>query len=1048
MSAKNGRTVLGLDLGANSIGWALVKFEGEDPTGLIDMGVRVFDAGAVGDIDRGMDESPAVERRMARQRRRQTGRQSDRMKKVACVLQKHGLLPAGNVDHGKARHDFFLYLDERIRSEFKEQGVPVSNTNGLRELPYFLRARGLDDALAPYVMGRALYHLAQRRGFLSNKKTERDDKETGKVKEGIAELAEAMREAGARTLGEYFFMTDPVRERRIRNRWTARDMYRQEFERLWESQRAHHPDRLTEEAHKAIHEAIFYQRPLKSQKGLVGRCELEPSQRRAARALLISQRFRILQKVNDLRLHYPDGSECTLSDEEKKRLANFMNEKEDVTFPTVREVLKLEKGVQFNLERGGETKLKGNTTAARIRKAIGDTWDRMDYQMQCSIVSALMGVERFETLQRMGQEDWGLTLDQATALAKVHLEEGYGSLSKRALKKLLPLMEQGMSFKTAEKQVYEDAFKTKEALDALPPVRKHPKDKYCPDGVAGLEIRNPVVMRTLTEMRKVVNGLLAKYGKPDAIHLELAREMKKNREERKRIWKDNRQRENKRKGAEERIKREAGKPTPSRADIEKVLLADECGWRCPYTGKSISMTSLLGEHPQFDVEHIIPFSRCLNDGFINKTLCYHEENRARKRNKTPWEAYGETEEWEEILARVQAFQGDAARIKLERFQLRETDPFDEIAAQKLNDTRYASKLAARYLSYLYGEEAVSRILTNTGQITAMLRNGWNLNSVLGDDGLKNRDDHRHHAIDALVIALTTRSAIKQLSDAAARQTKTKGRERGFEKQISIPWDSFLQDTEILVKKIVISTRKRSRIRGRLHEDTNYGLPKKDKEGKQYHPRRKILDETFPRKNIEKIIDPAVRKAVYAHFEECGQNSKKAFGDVHNHPKMFDGTPIHKVRLKVVTNAFQLGHKDPYRFVVTGTNHHMEIVEYKDKKGSLRWEAITISLLEAVRRTMKKQPAVQSDHGPEKKLVCTLAVGDTISLFEDGRKTLYLISCVSGKNAEMYPLLDARKTSEIRNDRGSWIKRSAESLRKLSMQKLLVSPIGEVSIAHD
>ena len=1047
MINNNSHRVLGIDLGANSVGWALVQFKNNEPCDIVDMGVRIFDAGAVGDIDRGMDESPAVERRIARQRRRQIGRQSDRIKKTACVLQKHGLLPQGDVNHGKARHEYFVALDRHIRETFEKQGISASSPEGLRELPYFLRARGLDTPLEPHAFGRALYHLAQRRGFLSNRKTEKDDKETGKVKEGIAELAQAMEAAGTRTLGEYFYRTDPVKERRIRNRWTARDMYRREFELLWVSQEKHHSDLMTLTAHREIYDAIFYQRPLKSQKGLVGRCELEPSQRRAAKALLISQRFRILQKVNDLRMHYLDGTECTLSSEEKVSLAALMDEKEEITFAGIQKALKLDKTVEFNLERGGEKKLKGNTTAARIHKAIGIQWDRLDYTEKCFMVSAIMGVENPDTLQEMGRVRWGLNPEEAASFAKIHLEEGYCALSKRAMKKLQPLLEQGISFKTAEKQVYEDAFRSKEVLEALPPVRRHPKDKFCPEAVRGLEIRNPVVMRTLTEMRKVVNALMVKYGKPDAIHLELAREMKKSREERKNIWKDNRERENRRSEAFERIKKEDGKPSPSRADVEKVLLAEECGWQCPYTGKSISMGSLLGDNSQFDVEHIIPFSRCLNDGFINKTLCYHEENRTRKRNKTPWEAYGETEQWEEIITRVQKFTGDAARIKLERFQIRETDAFDEIASQKLNDTRYASKLAARYLGFLYGEESLSRIQTNTGQITAKLRDGWRLNSILAEDGLKNREDHRHHAIDALVIALTTRSAIKQLSDAAVKQSTAKGRTRGFEKQIPQPWDSFLADTAAQVEKIVISRRIKRRIRGRLHEDTNYGPPRKDEKGKAYHPIRKPLTDTFENKNIEEIIDPGIRKYVLEHFVKNGRNSKQAFSDPANHPVTPYGTPIHRVRIRKVTNAFPLGSDDVTRYVTTDTNHHMEIVEYKDKKGNVKWEGIIVNLLEATQRKLNKQPVINPDHGPGRTLICTLSSGDIIQVTEDEQEKVFLVRTCSGGNVEMSALLDARKKTDIKAE-GAWIKRSADKLRQLNMIKLHVTPLGEVYPCHD
>src|SRR5690606_35417899 len=143
-----------------------------------------------------------------------------------------------------------------------------------------------------------------------------------------------------------------------------------------------------------------------------------------------------------------------------------------------------------------------------------------------------------------------------------------------------------------------------------------------------------------------------------------------------RITRQNRQREKERAVAAERIIREARIANPSRADIEKVLLADECGWQCPYTGRQIDWSTLLGPHPQFDVEHIWPRSRCLDASFANKALCFHEESRTRKRGRTSSAAYGrDPRRWAEIIARGQRFEGDfrTRREKLRRFLAEEID---------------------------------------------------------------------------------------------------------------------------------------------------------------------------------------------------------------------------------------------------------------------------------------------------------------------------------------------------------------------------------------
>lgn len=1039
MSGNSTRRVLGLDLGANSIGWALVDFDGDQPAGLTGMGVRIFEAGTEGQIEAGKDESRGVERRGARQRRRQTKRQSWRMARVAEALQGAGWLPPGDVFNSRARHELLEKLDQQLRTEYAAKGVSESDTAGLREFPYFLRARALDEPLPPHALGRALYHLAIRRGFLSNRKSDKEEKELGVVKEAIGQLGEAMAAQGARTLGEFFFRVDPVLEKRIRQRWTARSMYKDEFEQIMDAQERLGMIKPGGGARKEIERRIFFQRPLKSQRGLVGKCELEPGKRRAPKAVLPAQRFRILQKVNDLVLHYPDGTARELNDDEKRLVAAHMDTVEEVSFAGLRRLLKAGKEVEFNLERGGEKKLKGNVTAAKMRKVFGDRWDELGEEAQKAVIGEVMGIDNPDTLRRRGVEAWGLDAAGADALAKVHLEEGYCALSREALKKLLPHMEKGDSFKTAENEVYGDSLAGSQAEEKLVPVEK-----------ANLAMRNPVVMRTLTELRKVVNAVIAKHGKPDEIHIELARDLKKSREDRKKIWQDNRKREERRGVARLKIDSSLGLQKISRDDLEKVQLAEECGWVCPYTGKSINMSSLLGEHPQFDVEHIIPFSRCLDDSFLNKTLCYHEENRSVKGNKTPWEAYGDTPAWDKMILRVQNFTGDAARQKLERFQAREIKDFDEFTTQKLNDTRYASKLAARYLSRLYGAEARSRILTNTGQVTAILRSAWKLNGILGEGDFKTRDDHRHHAVDALVIAMTNRAAVKHLSDAAQQQKLEKGQTRGFVKKMPVPWDTFLADVRAAVGVIIVSHRTDHRVNGRLHEDTIFGPPRTDDNGKTYHVVRKPLNENFRAADVENIVDEAVREAVRNHLAAHNGNAKAAFADAANRPRLpgkHGGTPIHRVRYRRNVNPFRVGEGEQARWVTTDSNHHMEIIE-ETRNGKKRWTGVMVDRFEAVRRLKFGEPVIQKDHGEGKRFVCSLAPGDTFQLTEDDKTRLCIVRSISNGNAELISILDSRKAADIKADAGCWQKRSADILRTMGFEKVVITPIGEVYPAND
>ena len=307
-----------------------------------------------------------------------------------------------------------------------------------------------------------------------------------------------------------------------------------------------------------------------------------------------------------------------------------------------------------------------------------------------------------------------------------------------------------------------------------------------------------------------------------------------------------RQNEKARENAKRKILDKLGIENARPGDILKVLLAEECNWECPYTGKTICMETLLGPHPQFDIEHIIPFSRSLDNSFINKTLCDIEENRDVKQNRTPYEAYASNEsKWHEISSRVKRFRGSAAHAKLRKFQQKELD--EDFAARMLQDTRYMSRLATEYLGLLYGgpidADGCRRVQVSTGRMTAYLRDEWGLNAILadGDDDEKNRADHRHHAVDAIVIALTDAGTVELLSRSAAI-----AEERGHRlfAPVEKPWPSFLDDVRRSVDAINISYRVNRRVSGALHEETNYSKPHQgqDEKGKvaEYRHVRKPL----------------------------------------------------------------------------------------------------------------------------------------------------------------------------------------------------------------
>lgn len=1064
--------ILGLDIGANSIGWAMLKSNGGKPAGIIKTGVRIFDAGVTG-YGSSMEESRNVQRRNARQSRRQTERTANRLNDFFVILQNNGLLPVDSVplDSKLSRKKISQYKDRLLKKLDVELIVAWNKklkATGEDEysiqikthhnLPYLLRAVGLDERLEFYEIGRALYHLAQRRGFeRTNKrgKSEKQKEEEGKIAEETHFLQLEMEKVNARTLGEYFVRLDPFTDNsnKIRGRYTLRDMYKKEFNLIWDKQAAFYPEQLTPDLKKAIYNAIFFQRPLKSQKHLIGECQFEPGHKRAPWASLQAQQFRMLQNINNTRIIMPDGSVRDLTSEERIALIVRLENEGDLTIADAKKLLNLPHKAKINLEGGGETRLIGNRTATAFHKILGDTWTLWSDEQKRRIVAEVMNCQENEQgLSGNIIAEFNIDEKMALSLSMVNLEPRYCKLSKRAIRKILPLLENGTAYATAVKEVYSDLPKDL-PRDMLPPVFDYDDD-----------IRNPVVIRALTELRKVVNAIVKEYGKPEAIRIELARDMKKSRKQREEAWKISRRKEAERKKAAASFLKEIGRSATSQ-DILKVMLAEEANWRCPYTGTPISFSTL----GNFDIEHIIPFSRCLDDSYINKTLCLAEENRNVKSGKTPFEAYsGNAERWGEIIGRVKTFKCDKEmkQAKLQRFLMESPADWEDFVSTQLNDTRYVSKIAMDYLGLFYGGvidgSGEKRIQAGRGGITAYLRNVLNLNRILGDGGRKERTDHRHHAIDAVAIALTDQQIFKTLSEASKRATAEKRRLFG---KIAEPWEGFLEDVRQSINELVVSHRVSHRIRGALHEETIYSKPIKASDGKEYvHVRKKVSELTAS--DIKNIVDDRIKEIVINKLRDLGYNPEKlgdrdiqkAFGSEENLPFLSATEkrtgqqrkiPIKKVRVRKSETVMPIGTGLTERYVTSGLNSHIEIFEETQKNGKTKWTGKTVSMFEAAQRLKSQKPVINREQTGNRQFVCSLANGDIIELeAEPGKKELFVIKTitvarVAGKEYSRI------KYSPINKANPQKLESSLlEPLKKLNCRKVIITPLGEVRQAND
>lgn len=1059
---------LGLDLGSNSIGWALIKLDSEDnPCGIEKVGVRVFEAGMEGQYESGKEESRNKKRREARLVRRQIERRARRYRKLANVLQRIKLLPEGNLSDSVERKNIIDNLDEELRRLYIKADLPESEKNRLNQIfVYYLRSLAVKEKLEPYALGRVLYHLGQRRGFLSNRRGQKqDDEEKGKVKEGIAEIRNEMSCLGTKTLGEYFATIDPVnQQKRIRNRWTARDMYEQEFYTIWDFQAQFYPDLLNDENKKMVFKAIFYQRPLKSQKEKIGFCQFENcargakrNRRRAPWVILKAQRFRMLQKVNDLLIIENKFTKRPLREDERNIIIDYLEKNGKTEFTKLKRILGLHRNVKFNLEEGGEKKIPGNRTASDIRAIIGERWDKMSPEEKDKLVEDIYSIVSNKALKKRLMNHWKFSEEEAQNLSEIGIEDGYCNLSRQAIDKFLPGLESGRRYGELVKEIYgmneiRDEFK----VNLLPPLEEAPIG----------EIRNPTVTRTLAEMRKIVNEIIIRYGKPRFIRIEMARDLRNTKKEREKIWKNNRDMEEVRKKITD-ILQNNGIAQPSRTDIEKYMLAEECSWTCPYTGRSISFNALFGPEPQFDIEHIIPLSRCLDDSFKNKTLCYHEENRMRKHNKTPYEAYAFDEKrWSEILERVKKFripgrdaQNEESRInpKFQRFQLHgeELDKFiDNFSSSQLNDTRYAGKVASLYCGLLYGSEYRKHVFTVVGQATSIIRRMWDLNKILGSEE-KNRGDHRQHAIDAIVIAMTSPAMVKRISEQAQKIPINERKKDRWWRFITPPWDTVFNEAHEKVLNIIVSQRPERKVSGRLHEETNYSPPKKDKNGEAVVHVRKSLGN-LSKGEVEEIVDPVVREAVKKKLKELGNDDpKKAFAEPSNYPLMPNKKgliiPIKSVRIKKKLNVFPVGKNERVRYVAVDENHHIEIFEAKDKRGRIVWDANVVSMFEAMQRKKKGEEIVQRKLIRDGKVVedakflFSLCKGDLVYMKDsEGKYEYFKVVTIRGSGNITFLQHYVSKLPK------SWVglMKQPNVLKSSEIKKCSINVLGEVQVAHD
>ncbi len=1003
--------ILGLDLGTSSIGWCLTE-----PTNIIDAGVRIFPEGM--DRSRG-EKSLNQDRRIARSIRRQTYRRTRRKEKLKYLLIEFNLLPA----------------DEPTLEKL------LQTTN-----PYDLRAAALSEKLEPFQVGRALYHLGQRRGYLSNRKT--GDEKDGKVAQGITEIIQEIEKGNFKTLGAYLNSLDP-HEQRIRGRYTAREMFEEEFEHIWSAQKQHHPDLLNVATRKAIYDAIFFQRPLKIQKHLVGYCDFEKDRKRAAKAALIAQEFRLWSNINNLKLLLGDGTERFLTDKERRTLYEALKDKKQLSWEKVRDLIGIFESDKINLEKVRKSGMLGNQTVSLIKPALGaKQWKDLSDRDKEQLINDLVYINEDRALRNRLIRKWKFEQETIDKLVKKsgELPKGYMHLSQKAMRHIVKFLEfgdtgleRGYNYAEAcEKAGYEHTKPQEEkSLEQLPfpGVAAKKRGEHTSSLIDTDGLRNPMVERALFQVRKVVNAIIRQYGKPDVIRIEMARDLKLNAKQRDDYQRQQRKNEEANQEAEQFLKEEVGIPNPTRTDKLKYRLWQECEHVCPFSGNAISVHELFTQ-PVYEIEHIIPYSRCLDDSFMNKTLCHRDHNK-QKGNQTPWEAFhGNESEYADMLQRAK----NLPYPKFKRFSANAIKDMDEFVSQQLNETRYIARKTADYLKQLG-----IKVEPVKGGTTALLRRAWGLNNILDVSGEKTRLDHRHHAIDALVVAYTSLSAVQKINTYTSSNSHGELRIKDYPP----PFSDIRQQAENTIQNIIVSHKSQRKIKGALHKEFLYSLtPEIDKKGISVVAIRKSLSD-MKESDLEHIRDPKIRELAKEHLKNS-KNYNDAFKNDDNpfqmKTKKGEFRKIKKVRLVYNRSVTSIGKifpnsDDKRRNVWTMGNHHMELVEYLDKKDNKKWKGYVVSTLEATLRNASngKEPVIRTAFENDERFLTALHPNDMVKLIHKGEEKV----CRVQKMDMNENIIFREHTDANIKDWKKQINFSANSLKETNLRLLEINSLGKI-----
>lgn len=844
---------LGLDCGIASVGWAIIDIsESGEGGAVVACGTRMFDT-----PETDKERRPKSEiRRMFRGQRRVVRRRRQRMNAVRALLYRHGLLP------------------EAGREALRYQGID----------PWAVRAEATERLLSAYELAVALGHIARHRGFRSNAKSGGKNAEESKMKLAMAQTQEKF---AGRTFGQTI-ATDAAFAERKRNRdgdyarTPLRDDLMAEVRAIFAAQRR----LLNPAATRGLEEefldetrenAPFHQRGLQDSEKLLADCAFEPGEKRTAKRAYSFELFRFLSRLNALAIEQGRSSR-RLTPEEIARASCGFGETMKISFKALRKALALDDsetfaGVRREDEGGDATSRHGEAAygAGTLCKLLkGAAWESLARTPEkLDRIAEIVSFRSDLTTIRTGLEDIGLepaivekVMDAASAGAFAKFT-GAGHISSKACRAMLPHLAAGLVYSDAaaacgydhtasrERNAFDVGVRGKAALKAI--LSQGRIDRSL--------VGSPIARKALIEAVKQVKAVVEEHGVPDAIHIELARDVGKGIDERREIETGIEKRNKEKERLRLRFAEDVGQPCGSAEDLLRYELWLQQNGRCVYSDAAISPRDLVSSSNAVQVDHILPWSRFGDDSFANKTLCTAKANQ-EKRGRTPFEWFsGDRSEadWEAYVARVAALT-QVKPHKRKLYTLKSAKEFEEgFRARNLVDTRWASRLLAEALKQLYpAGEGVRRVFTRPGALTDRLRRGWGLQWMKKDAKGERIPDDRHHALDAIVCAACSESALQSLTRAFQRE-EAKGGARDFSR-LDPPWPGFREQAIAAVEGVFVSRAERRRARGEAHAATIRSVSERDGE-KRVFERKRIAD--LKESDLGRIKDPERNAGIVA-----------------------------------------------------------------------------------------------------------------------------------------------------------------------------------------